>query len=382
MLRMSKNFIKPLSTHAVKKNVTAKLSTLVNKGSFKHTARPLCSAGLSMQRLTESKPLAKTDDTVELPMSTLNSGYQSLHQRLNNLITQAASIAVISPALSGIWLLATEQMLLDSPVAIASLATGGMLVAGRMLQMKRVKDYARLSAITNPIGPSVSDELNTRVKQIIAGDNPKVRFNTNGLKIAGPVGNIENPSTAVQNALSRIDSMNRVVLPNCILTDETDKLVDFAHERWLARINMPLAILNIMAIASKDPKDRKIDDYVVLASSSYSLYDYFSGPTVGEARQQFTDSLANCKTPQDVLKVLIDNKILDEGGMSFLNEWIKKQESIAIRIGRTGVPILYKNRETSFCGPYPIQLFPPKRIREDLSKSEPTISQSNQPTNR
>ncbi len=165
-------------------------------------------------------------------------------------------------------------------------------------------------------------------------------------------------------------SIGRVVLPSCVLTNKADSLAALATERWLARINMPLAVLNIVLIASKASKQRTIDDYVILGTSATSIYDYFNGPSVAEARNKLTKALSNCDTPEAILKFFVDNEILDKGGMSFLKTWIENQNSIGVRVGRTSSPVLYKNRSLSFGGPYPIHLFPQKRTQNDENTSE------------
>ncbi len=343
-----------------------KPSTSILLSSLKHT--PRSNAAFS----THTSPKEKeetTFDKITLPSETLNEGYAALHQRLNDVVKQALMAALISPTLSGIWLLATDQMLLESPVAMASLLCGGMFVTERVMQKTRVQKYAKLSTILNPT-PSISEDDNTRIKKIIAGENPKITFNTKGLTVSGPKGELKHLAQAVQHAISRTHSIGRVVLPSCVLTNKADSLAALATERWLARINMPLAVLNIVLIASKASKQRTIDDYVILGTSATSIYDYFNGPSVAEARNKLTKALSNCDTPEAILKFFVDNEILDKGGMSFLKTWIENQNSIGVRVGRTSSPVLYKNRSLSFGGPYPIHLFPQKRTQNDENTSE------------
>lgn len=307
-------------------------------------------------------PAKGEQDSVVLPVEDLKPGYKKLHERLHTLMTEAAIISLLSPTLSGIWLYFTEQMLYDSPVAMAALAVGVGVVAKRMVEVKRTNNYTHYSAILNADGPSFLQEANLRIKKIMAGENPSTKLTMKGLKVSGTVGDLDHPSTARQETLAHILGFNRIVIPACTLTPRAEKLAELAHERWLARTTVPFSVLNIIGIMSKKSEDRHADDAIVLAAAFHNIYDFFSGTSVEEARAKFTDSFMQCRTPQEVLKVLIDNNILDEGGMSFLNEWIKNQKTIGVRVGRTGTPVIYgdQGRQFSLGGPYPITVFPRK----------------------
>lgn len=295
---------------------------------------------------------------MQLRSNELVPGYTELHNRMHTMLSRGVTAFVLSPTLAAFWLLFTEQTLSESPVAIAALGIGGFVVANSTRQFMRVKEYAKLSILTSPTGPALSPEINQEIKLMIAGLNPQINFQYNGLSIAGNVGDLSVPSTAKEDAITTIKNKDKVVLPLCTLTAKAIKLTDLTHERWLARIAFPFAILNILAIAMKDPKDRGADDYVVFAASAYSAYDYLSGPSVATAREKFTKMLANSKNPQELIRTLVENNIVDEGGMSFLNEWVKDQKSIGVRVARTGSPVLYKNRDHSYGGPYPLKKFP------------------------
>jgi hypothetical protein len=229
-----------------------------------------------------------------------------------------------------------------------------------MMQVIRVNKYAELSMKTNPEISSLTVDGNKRISQIIAGNNATVKFTTTGISVSGLVD--ENPMPAItEDVTQRLQDMYRVVLPACVLKDKAHKLVDLSHERWLSRLAVPFAILNLLAILSKDSKDRTIDEYVVSASSTYDLFDYFSGLSVAEAREKLAHTLKKeCKTPEDVVRFFVDKKLLDAGGMNFLLEWSKNQQSIGVRVGRTGDAILYSKPKNSFGGPFPITMFAKK----------------------
>lgn len=321
-----------------------------------HTFQP--SAYFSSVKFKDPNKLPMPTSTVDAPFGALKPGYQKLSDRLKSLNTQSKIASVLTPVVSAGWLFATDQALLASPVALSALIVGGAFIANRVMQMVRIKKYANLSIMTKANGPTTSPDMNHKIQEMIAGPKPTISLTRNGLFASGLVGDLKNPSDVKEKALAEIQSMNRIPIPASVLTQAADKAVDLTVDRWLARINVPFAILNILVIASKNSKDRTPDDYVTFAAASYSIYDYFSGKSVKEARQQFTDLLFSCKTPQGILKVLIDHDVIDEGGMSFLNEWVKTKSSIAVRVGRTGTPILYGNKSSSFGGPYPIQVFP------------------------
>lgn len=280
-----------------------------------------------------------------------------MQDNLIRMARHAAITAFTSPALAAGWLALTEQGLLESPVALTSLVVGVSIIADRAIQSLRVKNYAQLSAICDSNGPTDSVQTNKEVRQILAGKDPKVKFTYAGLQISGLLGDETKPSQFVQETLSRIRDMKRVPIPDCVLNPNADELANLATARWYARITFPLSILNLILIAAKDPKDRRPDDYIVIASSTYNIYDYLSGPSVDEARGKFTEYLKDCKSSEEVLRKLIALKSL-KGGMSFLGEWAKDVKVTGVRVGRSGTIILYLDRQSSIGGPYPIQQFP------------------------
>jgi hypothetical protein len=346
--------------------------------SKKATIRPAASYHNQISKIAVIPPLSmafstsrsriipndeKAEITANLDSVTLNSdelkpGFSGLQKRLQNLSRQAGIAAIASPAISGGWLLATGQLLKESPVALTALLVGGCFIADRLMQTTRVKQYTSLSVLTNKDGPASSALMNQRIQQILAGNNPSVKFSMKGLTVSGPLGDIQNPSSATQHALSRIYGMNRIVLPNCVLSQNTAELANLATQRWSARLSVPFSIINLFAIASKSSEEKTPDDYVVGAASAYNLYNYFDGPSVAEARDKFTSSLSPATSSENLASRVVDNSVLYHGGMSFLNTWAKDQKSIAVRVARTGDVVLYNNRQSSFGGPYPIQLFP------------------------
>ena len=330
---------------------------MLRSGLF-HTTRLIPpKLGMANSVVSASFTVLKGSDTVVLSIGELNHGYQVLHGRVQELIQQATMFAVVSPGLSMGWLALTSQMLLESPVAMSLLGVGGVLASNRMMQIMRVNEYAELSVKTNPGISSLNMDENQRISQIIAGNNAQVKFITSGLQVSGPVSD-KTMSVKTGDATQRFHAMPRVVLPTCVLTDKADKLVESTHARWLSRLSVPFSILNLLTVLFKDPEDRTADDYVVSASSAYNLFDYFDGPSVAEAREKLTQALMDeCKTPEDVIRFFVDRKLLDAGGMSFLLEWSKNQQSIGVRVARTGAAILYQNPKSSFGGPFPITIF-------------------------
>lgn len=324
----------------------------------------------SIPTLTESKKVIGERDDFIVPTTNLNSGYKELHSRFRELIKQAKIAACVSPALSGIWMLATQQMLFDSPVAVAMLAMGAITVTERMLQIKRINHYAKLSTITDTAGLSTSEVDNQRAREIITGDDPKVKFHSEGIKVSGTIGDVKHPSQVIQKTLSHIQAMRRVVVPECALNGKGDKLVSLTYDRWLSRLVLPISILNMVSFMDKKREDRTVDDYIVFASSSYNVYDYLSGPSVADARQKLTNVLSHCSTVEQVLKALLDARMIDQGAMSFLKEWTKNQDAIGVRVSRTGDAVLYNSRTMSFGGPYPIQLFPLPKAKTTVDEVE------------
>lgn len=309
---------------------------------------------LSSSKKINSSSTIKKKNQVELSIEELNHGYRILHGHIQELLKQAAMFAVVSPVLAVSWLALTNQILLESPVALSVLGFGGALVSNRIMQMMRVKNYVELSVKSNPDISSLINEKNQQISQIIARYDTQVKFNHVGLQV---LGSISDKSISEQVNPSKLSTMSRVVLPTCTLTNEANKLVNLSYDRWLVRLTMPFSILNLILILSKDPEDKKADDYIIMASSTYNLFDYFDGPTVAEARAKLTKALKKYKTPEEVIRFFVDRKLLDAGGMNFLLEWAQKQQAIGVRVDRAGNAILYKNSTSSFGGPFPLTLF-------------------------
>ena len=294
---------------------------------------------------------------VEFSKNNLKTSYANLHARLAELTFDIKVTAVISPVVSMGWLALTTQPLFESPVAMACLLSGGAVITNRVMQMYRVKEYAKLSALINPSSLSDFKEVKQEVKQIVAGSNPKVELSLSGMEISGPVQKENQISSVAKGALARIHSMERVVIPSCMVSKRASPLIDQAMSRWVSRLSVPFAVFNLATILSKE--NRRLDDYVVAASSAHNIYDYVNGPSVGKARADLTNYLAQAKTSKEVLEKIIDPEDL-QGSLSFLNEWARDASSVVIRVGRTGEPILYKNEKSSFGGPFPAESFPLK----------------------
>ncbi|MES2199599.1 MAG: hypothetical protein V4489_05490 [Chlamydiota bacterium] len=299
---------------------------------------------------------AQDRHVVEFSKKNMKASYANLHARLEKLTLELKVAAVVSPMLSTSWLMLTSQSIFESPVSMACLLAGGAFITNRVMQIYRVKEYAELSATVNPLGFSNVKE----VSQIIAGDNPKVQLTLSGMEISGSIGKVNRLSPVVKNTLERIKSMERIVIPTCMVSKRASPLIDRTTDRWISRLSFPFAIFNLIALFNKDPKDWKLDDYVVAASSAHNIYDYSTGPSVGEVRGDLTRYLGEAKTPREVLEKIIDPEDLD-GGLSFLKEWSKDVDSLAIRVGRTGEPILYKQGSFSVGGPFPKERFPQKK---------------------
>lgn len=271
----------------------------------------------------------------------------------------------IASVLSTLWLTFTEQGLLESPVAFALLLTGGWITSHSLLNMWRIKKYVHYSVMTNDQGPARSEQDNQNITTLLSQADSKASLTYSGLTIKNTSDFKKDGTDQKQKIFKEIQNMEKVVLPDIVLNSNIYDLSLAVHERWLTEITYPLALLNIFLIASKDPKDRRLDDYVVLASAFKTIKDTHSDPTLEQRREDFTQALKACQSAEEILKILIDHHILNEGGMSFLKEWIKEQERVSIRIGRGGSTILYKQLSSSIGGPYPVKLFPlPKKERE------------------
>lgn len=313
----------------------------------------------SQNSLGSAKILKDQDrHIVEFSKNNLKTSYANLYARLAELTFEIKVTAVISPAISMGWLALTTQPLVESPVGMACLLSGGAVITNRLIQMYRIKEYAKLSALINPSSLSDLKEVKQEVKQIIAGSDPKVELALSGMEISGPIQKTNQISSVAKGPLARIHSMERIVIPSCMVSKKASPLIDQTMSRWVSRLSVPFAIFNLLTILNKE--NRRLDDYVVAASSAHNIYDYANGPSVGKARDDLRNYLAQAKTSKQVLEKIIDPEDL-EGSLSFLNEWAKDANSLAIRVGRTGEPILYKNGKSSFGGPFPAKSFPLKR---------------------
>lgn len=310
-------------------------------------------------------PTLSGNQTIFINRSDLRSGYQQSFSKMEDLKKNISTLAVVCPSLSFIWAKATGQLIRHSPVSLALLAVGAIGVANQSFQYHRMHTYTRLSFVLDENGPTNSDETNQKLKEIFQRSNPEISDHQYGIFITKAVFNSETDS-AIKRAKKSIASMNRVPIPSCVLNKNTDRLVKATHDRWRARLAFPLSILNLVTIIaaempSKNNKKRttrKPDDYVVATAAAHNIYNYLSGPSVSEVRDNLTSDLNQCRSVESLLQKIIEENIIDSGAMSFLKEWAKNMESLGARVDRTGNLILYRDKERSFGGPYPLHRFP------------------------
>jgi len=309
-------------------------------------------------------------EIVQLSENQLKVGYENLRKRLTEITFTTGLTTSISSVFSGVWVAFTGTPLLEAPVPLVALAVGGGIVVNQAIEAYHIKKYARLSILSNPIGPAISNEMNDKIQKIIAGSNPKVKLTRSGLEITGPLGNLENPSLVRENILSQIRSMKKIVIPSCVLGKHVDPLVNNINKCWTSSLALSFSFFHILTTFNKN---RSLADYVFVGSSLSNIYNYFHGESIGEVRKKFSYHLEKGKTPEEILKLLIDGHDLQEG-MSFLQPWTEGTNTLGIRMDWTGRVILYKNfPESSFFpigGAYPIQEFPRESIREKASVDE------------
>jgi hypothetical protein len=256
---------------------------------------------------------------------------------------------------------------------MAFILTGGFVAGERSLQAWRINKYAKSNVIVHPESVSPSLSQDSKLHRIIAGNHPNIIMDSDGITVTGPLGDIAAPSTLVQKTLAYIKNTDKFVLPHAVLNPLMQQSTDLVHDRWLARLTVPLSVLNLIAIAFKDSEERNADDYVVGASSAYNLLDYFNGPSVAEAREKIRVELVEAKSTEEVIKKLVELKFI-KGGMNFLEDWVRDEPSIGIRVSRTGSLVLHKSRMFSMGGPYPIERFPQQNHENQVQEGSERAS--------
>lgn len=306
-------------------------------------------------------------EVVQLSENNLKVGYENLRKRLTEISINTGIAASISTIFSGVWLTVSGSPLLESPIPMVALAVGGGIVVDHAIEVYNIKKYAKLSVLSNPIGPAISSEMNAKIQQIIAGNNPTVKLTTSGLEIVGPLGNLESPSKIRENTILQIRSMNHITIPACVLGKHVEPLINNITKCWLSCLTLPFSFFQIGATLNKSSKNRSLIDYAFAGYSAYNIYNYFQGESVAEVRKKLSNYLEKGKTSQEVLKLLIDGHDLQEG-MSFLHPWSENVNTLGVRMGWTGKLSVYKNlpKNPIFLqgGAYPIENFPKENVDE------------------
>lgn len=345
----------------------ASVSSTISRHSHSAIPRRLASTlnTISIATVAATRPNPTpvgTHESLIVPADQLKSGYSLLHKRMGETLKNMQIAAVSSPLVAGAWLLATQQALLASPVAMSVLLAGSAYILNRSIHLMRAKKYAYLSTITSSDGPALSPAINEKIKQVIAGEDPRIKISASGITVSGPLGDLKNPSHVVEETVSKIKNMNRIVVPDIFLHNNFAERVALVHQRWCSRFIVPFNILNIFAFLGKNSEETTADDYAVLAASIYNTWDYFNGPSVKEAREKVTNALTHSKTPQAVLETIIHPSTLNYGAMSFLTIWNKNYPSVGVRVGRTGAVVLHRGDRHTFFGPYPARPFPEPEV--------------------
>ncbi len=303
-------------------------------------------------------------EVVQLSENNLKVGYENLRKRLTEINVNIGIAASTSTIFSGVWLAISGSSFLESPVPMAALAIGGAVIMDHVTEAYHVKKYAKLSVLSNPIGPAISSEMNAKIQQIIAGSNPTVKLTRSGLEIIGPLGNLEYPSKIRENTILQIRSMNHITIPACVLGKHVEPLINNITKCWFSCLTLPFSFFQIGATLNKSSKNRSLADYVVAGYSVHNIYNYFHGESISEVRKKLSNYLEKGKTPQEILKLLIDGHDLQEG-MNFLHPWSENVNTLGVRMGWTGKLSIYKNRTFMQGGAYPIQNFPKKNMNEE-----------------
>ena len=303
-------------------------------------------------------------EVVQLSENNLKVGYENLRKRLTEINVNIGIAASTSTIFSGVWLAISGSSFLESPVPMAALAIGGAVIMDHVTEAYHVKKYAKLSVLSNPIGPAISSEMNAKIQQIIAGSNPTVKLTRSGLEIIGPLGNLEYPSKIRENTILQIRSMNHITIPACVLGKHVEPLINNITKCWFSCLTLPFSFFQIGATLNKSSKNRSLADYVVAGYSVHNIYNYFHGESISEVRKKLSNYLEKGKTPQEILKLLIDGHDLQEG-MNFLHPWSENVNTLGVRMGWTGKLSIYKNPTFIQGGAYPIQNFPQKNMNEE-----------------
>jgi hypothetical protein len=300
-------------------------------------------------------------EVVSVSEHQLKIGYENLRERLSEITIDNGILTSISTIFSSIWVTFSGSGLLESPVPLLALTACGGVVVKNSMEAYYIKKYARLSVLSNPVGPALSDGMNDKIQRIIAGNNPMIRLSRHGLEVIGPLGNLEDPSLAREKAILLINSMKHIVVPSCVLGRHADSLIGKITKSWVSSATLPFSFFHIMSTLSRSSENRSLADYIVAGFSVNNIYEYFSLAAICEIRKKISEYLEKGKTPEEILKLLIDGNDLDQG-MSLLHLWAKDTSTLGVKIDWMGRLVIskdpYKNISLFKGGIYPMQEFP------------------------
>ncbi len=102
-------------------------------------------------------------EKVIIPASHLKPAFKPLQNRFVSLMNEILITSVTSPALASTWLYLTEQMLYQSPIAMALLLSGTAMVSKKILDIRRINYYSEFSIKIDEAMPSVCEHENARI---------------------------------------------------------------------------------------------------------------------------------------------------------------------------------------------------------------------------
>ena len=193
-------------------------------------------------------------ETVFIHSNELKEGYRRIYDSLQNLALKVYTTAFASPVFSGLWLLLTEQNLLESPVAMAGILAGGLYIGNTLFQMNRLKEYTHLSLLCDKKGPARNKSINEQALKIIHGPSFTLRIKTFsgcGIEVFGPQTSSMPEVIPTEATIKRIQSIIKITVPETVLNVSAAEKINTVFDRWLTRITVPMSILNILAIFAK-----------------------------------------------------------------------------------------------------------------------------------
>ncbi len=308
---------------------------------------------------------------VVLSKHNLTPAYQRALEHVRDLCMQAGTLGAGASFATWSWVNLSGECLVQSPVALAMLAAGGLLSGRKLLHAHRTRHLVALSVKCDPEGPAQHFSHNREVYDILLGGKSEVTVDTSEIVVRGPTGPdlVELDSEA---ALREALALDHLSLPRQFLCYPVEIQVQTIFDRWCMRLLFPLSIFNMHRAAQKMGDSESGDlSAVDIAAYGVGLSNMWRFCTQSSLRAEVAALDAHLEegaTPSEVVARLIDPELLD-GPLYCIKVWAANQDHLTVRVNRMGNVVLCQGRRQSYLGPMSATTYPTK-ASDDLNAGD------------